>query len=90
MNYQPFAVLRRISPFVASRRQASSFSRQRFSAKAIYSLFPATLYCYCPTRSSTLFDHKENDSRPDDIYDESVIVEKNGLVYPAVNAASGW
>lgn len=50
----------------------------------------ATLSYYCPRRSSNLFDLKESDSRPHEIYDEAVIVEKNGLLYPAVDAASGW
>ncbi|KAL7965639.1 hypothetical protein HDV63DRAFT_211499 [Trichoderma sp. SZMC 28014] len=48
----------------------------------------ATLSYYCPRRSSNLFDLKESDSRPHEIYDEAVIVEKNGLLYPAVDAAS--
>jgi hypothetical protein len=37
-----------------------------------------------------LFDHKESDDRLNDLYDEGVTVEKNGLVYPAVDARSGW
>lgn len=63
--------------------------RRQFSVKAIYSSFPATLHYYCPRRTSSLFDHRENDSRPDDIYNEGVTIQKNGLVYPAVDVKSG-
>lgn len=70
-------------------QQPLSFLRRHYSVKAIYSSFPATLHYYSPRRPSTLFDHKEIDSRPDDLHDESVSVEKDGLVYPTVNATTG-
>ena len=73
-----------------ARTPATLFSRRQFSAKAIYSSFPATLLYYSPRQRSSLYDHSESDSRPDDLYDEGVVVEKNGLVYPAVNKKSGW
>ena len=89
MYCRTFAVRGRARAFAASRRQAFSLFRRQFSVKAIYSSSPATLHYYCPRRSSALFDCKENDGRQDDISDEAVTVEKDGLVYPAVNAPSG-
>jgi len=59
--------------------------QRRFSVKAIYSTFPATLFYYSPRPGSRLFDHKENDSRPDDLFDEGVIVDQNGIVYPGAD-----
>ncbi|KAK4152363.1 hypothetical protein C8A00DRAFT_16322 [Chaetomidium leptoderma] len=64
--------------------------RRQFSVKAIYSSFPATLLYYSPRQRSSLYDIKESDSRPDDLYDEAIHVEKDGLVYPAVTKNSGW
>ncbi|KAJ4311706.1 hypothetical protein N0V84_010303 [Fusarium piperis] len=62
-----------------------SLIRRQFSAKAIYSSFPATLHYYSPRPTSSLFDYKENDERPHDLSDEGVTVEPSGLVYPAFN-----
>ncbi len=58
--------------------------RRTFSVKAIYSSFPASLAYYSPRHRSSLFDHKENESRPDDLYDESIAIAQDGLVYPSV------
>ncbi|KAI2611996.1 hypothetical protein GGR54DRAFT_616801 [Hypoxylon sp. NC1633] len=88
MKYRHLAIFGCFRSPVHSRRQPSSLSRRQFSVKAIYSSFPATLHYYCPRDTSMLFDHKENDDRPDDLYDEAVTVEKNGLVYPSVNPKS--
>ncbi|RSM15798.1 hypothetical protein CDV31_004740 [Fusarium ambrosium] len=89
MNRHPFAIIGRLRSSVFSHRQPHfSLGRRQFSAKAIYSSFPATLYYYSPRPTSSLFDHKEIKDRPDDLYDEGVTVEKDGLVYPAVDARS--
>ncbi len=74
----------RLHPVSLSRVQ-----RRAFSAKAIYSSFPTSLAYYSPRQKSNLFDHKENESRPDDLYDEGVIVARDGLVYPGVDKHSG-
>lgn len=63
--------------------------KRQFSVKAVYSSFPATLTYYRPKQLSSLFDHAENDSRPDDPYDEGVVIASDGLVYPGVNKTSG-
>ncbi|EXV00475.1 hypothetical protein X797_006537 [Metarhizium robertsii] len=78
----------RVFSFSNLRRQPYMLLRRQFSVKAIYSSFPATLHYYCPRRTSSLFDHQETESRPDDIYDEGVTIHKNGLVYPAVDVSS--
>ncbi|PNY27842.1 Uncharacterized protein TCAP_02241 [Tolypocladium capitatum] len=78
----------RVPSFAHSLRQPYSLLRRQFSVKAIYSSFPGTLHYYCPRRTSALFNHEENDSRPDHVHDEGVTVQKNGLVYPAVNGTS--
>ncbi|KAK3941285.1 hypothetical protein QBC46DRAFT_363417 [Diplogelasinospora grovesii] len=65
----------RVSRNILSRRGlplASFCCRRQFSAKAIYSSFPATLLYYSPRQRSSLYDHKEGDSRPDDLFDEGV------------------
>jgi len=58
--------------------------RRVFSVKAIYSSFPASLVYYSPRHRSSLFDHKEHESRPDDLYEEGVLIAQDGLVYPSV------
>lgn len=63
--------------------------KRRLSAKAVYSVFPASLLYYSPQRKSSLFDHAKYGDRPDDIYDESIIVASSGLVYPTVKEGSG-
>lgn len=70
-------------------QQPRMLSRRLFSVKAVHSSFPATLHYYCPRRSSSLFDHRENDDRPDDLHEEGVILGKHGLVYPGVKGTSG-
>lgn len=62
--------------------------KRQFSVRAVYSSFPATLTYYRPKQLSSLFDHAENDSRPDDPYDEGVVIASDGLVYPGVNKTS--
>ncbi|RCI12065.1 hypothetical protein L249_1261 [Ophiocordyceps polyrhachis-furcata BCC 54312] len=47
--------------------------RRGFSVKAIHSTFPTWLTYYSPHRHSTLFDHEENESRLNDIYDQGVV-----------------
>ncbi|KPM45860.1 hypothetical protein AK830_g590 [Neonectria ditissima] len=83
------AMTRCLSRPVLSPQWSSSLLRRRFSVKAIYSSFPATLHYYSPRARSNLFDRGEIDSRLDYLIDDAVMVEKNGLVYPAVDAASG-
>ncbi|UNI13306.1 hypothetical protein JDV02_000063 [Purpureocillium takamizusanense] len=78
----------RVYGFARSLRQPHTLLRRQYSVKAIYSSFPATLHYYCPRRTSALFNHQEIDSRPDDMYDEGVIVQSDGLVYPAVSKTS--
>ncbi|KAM4067047.1 hypothetical protein HRG_012192 [Hirsutella rhossiliensis] len=51
-------------------------------------LFFLTLHYYCPRRSPALFDRRENDRRPEGIYDDGVEISDHGLVYPSVNKAS--
>ncbi|KAK4068349.1 hypothetical protein Purlil1_13807 [Purpureocillium lilacinum] len=58
--------------------------QRRFSVKAIHSVFPASLTYYSPRTKSNLFDHQEIENRPHDVYDEGVIIAKDGLVYPGV------
>ncbi|KJR80321.1 uncharacterized protein SPSK_10664 [Sporothrix schenckii 1099-18] len=58
-----------------------------FTVKAIYSSCPASLAYDRPRCRPSLFDHKENESRPHDLYDEGVIVADDGLVYPGVRHA---
>ena len=73
-----------------SHRTALQATGQRyFSAKGVHSIFPATLVHYCPRKRVRLYDHAESDDRPDDLLDESVIVEKDGLVYPKPNTRDG-
>lgn len=90
MNRHPFAIIGRLRTFTFSHQQPHLLLRRQFSARAIYSSFPATLYYYSPRSTSALFDLKERDDRPNDLYDEGVTVEKDGLIYPAVDARSGW
>ncbi|KAK3330831.1 hypothetical protein B0H66DRAFT_76170 [Apodospora peruviana] len=59
--------------------------------KAIYSSFPATLLYYSPRSRSGLFDHRELNSRPDDLFDETLAVTdwhgaNKGLVYPYIDS----
>lgn len=90
MNCRTPTVIGRLSrPFLV-RQQLHPPPRRQFSVKAIYTSFPATLHYYSPRRKSALFDHKENDDRPHDLYDEGVVVAKDGLVYPGVDIKSGW
>jgi hypothetical protein len=80
-----------VSRAVVSRRlPISAGCRRQFSVRAIYSAFPATLLYYSPHRRSSLYDHREVDSRPDDLYEEGIILAKDGLVYPTANNNSGW
>jgi hypothetical protein len=58
--------------------------QRSFFAKAIYSSFPASLAYYSPRRRSSLFDHREDASRPNDLYQEGLIISKDGLVHPGV------
>lgn len=51
--------------------------------RAIYSSFPATLFYYSPRQHSGLYDHKDIGNRPDSPIQEAVVVESDGLVYPA-------
>ncbi|KAF9876296.1 hypothetical protein CkaCkLH20_06239 [Colletotrichum karsti] len=67
---------------------SSSGEGYAIAIEAIYSSFPATLHYYSPHLNSSLFDNEENDKRPDDIYDEAVIVDKDGTVFPAVSKTS--
>lgn len=89
MKRGPLTAIARFHASVFSRLQPQPLFRRQFSVKAIHSSFPATLHYYCPRGTSMLFDHKEIDHRPDDLYDEGVTVEENGLIYPAVGARSG-
>ncbi|PNY23834.1 Uncharacterized protein TCAP_06226 [Tolypocladium capitatum] len=41
-----------------------------------------------PRQGSSLFDHQENESRPNDVYDEGVVIARDGLVYPGVHKHS--
>lgn len=51
--------------------------------RAIYSSFPATLFYYSPRQNSSLYDQKDIENRPDSPIQEAVVVESDGLVYPA-------
>ncbi|KZZ89737.1 hypothetical protein AAL_07630 [Moelleriella libera RCEF 2490] len=62
--------------------------RRYLSVEAIHSVIPTSLTYNSPRPRSGLFDH-ENASRPDDVYDEGVAVEKNGLVYPDIHKHCG-
>ncbi|KAI0008836.1 hypothetical protein F4779DRAFT_418088 [Xylariaceae sp. FL0662B] len=77
----------RLSPRCTVLRQLSSrpLFRRAFSVKAVYSSFPCTLFHYSSRQHSNLYDHKEANSRPDDLFSEGVIVDEKGLVYPSVN-----
>ncbi|KAI0803775.1 hypothetical protein GGR55DRAFT_682188 [Xylaria sp. FL0064] len=56
---------------------------RRFSVKAIYSSFPATLMYYSPRQKVGLYDKREADNRPHDNYGDGVMLD-NGLVFPRV------
>ncbi|KND87317.1 hypothetical protein TOPH_08074 [Tolypocladium ophioglossoides CBS 100239] len=88
MTRLPLAMTGRFCCSILSHRQPHLFPRRQFSTKAIYSSFPATLHYYSPRATSTLFDHNENNGRPNTIRDEAVTVEKDGLVYPVVYSKS--
>ncbi|KAJ0160969.1 hypothetical protein CTA2_7000 [Colletotrichum tanaceti] len=88
MNSNRFTAIACFRKAVLLSQQQKTRAHRRFSAKAIYSSFPATLHYYSPRRTSTLFDHSENDTRPYDLFDEGVNVDKSGLVYPAVTTNS--
>jgi hypothetical protein len=47
------------------------------------------LIYYSPRRDPRLFDHKENETRIHDIYDDGVVIASDGLVYPGVDKHSG-
>ena len=74
-----FRTLHQLRPMSLAR-----LSRRTFSVKAIYSSFPASLAYYSPQHKSRLFDHNENDNRPNGLYDQGVVVARDGLVYPSV------
>ncbi|RWA03545.1 hypothetical protein EKO27_g11559 [Xylaria grammica] len=59
----------------------SRILRRGFSIKAIYSSFPATLSYYSPRQKVCLYDEREADNRPDNVYYDRVTLE-NGLVFP--------
>ncbi|KPM39121.1 hypothetical protein AK830_g7444 [Neonectria ditissima] len=82
---RPFAAMFRRARSTVLQTRPQLLLRRQFSAKAIYSSFPATLHYYSPRPTSSLFDYKENDERPHDLSDEGVTVEPSGLVYPAFN-----
>ncbi|KAI0467840.1 hypothetical protein F4859DRAFT_226612 [Xylaria cf. heliscus] len=63
---------------------ASRIMHRAFSAKAIYSCFPATLLYYSPRRRLGLYDEQETDDRPSDIYEDRVRL-KDGLVFPGAS-----
>ncbi|KAM3506502.1 hypothetical protein MY10362_002311 [Beauveria mimosiformis] len=67
-----------------SLRNLSACTTQRrfFSPLAIHSRFPATLHYYRRANRPSLFDRKEIDNRPQDLYDDGVEVAGDGLVYP--------
>jgi len=78
---------RRLGPPLLGRLQRPAFSVETvFSVKAIHSVFPASLLYYRPKPRSSLFDHAENEdeSRRHDLWDEGVVISKDGLVYPGV------
>lgn len=79
-----FFTLYRLRPISLSYVQ-----RRAFSVKAIYPSFPASLSYYSPRQKLSLFDHKEDESRANDLYDEGVLVARDGLVYPGVDKQSG-
>lgn len=62
--------------------------RRGFSVKAIYPSFPATLLYYRPHQKLSLYDEKEGDSRPDDLFQDRVKLGEDGLVYPGVSQSS--
>jgi hypothetical protein len=89
MNCRTPTIAGRLFRAFQVRQQLHSAPRRQFSVKAIYTSFPATLHYYSHRRKSGLFDHKEMDNRPHDIYDDGVVVAKDGLVYPSVDINSG-
>lgn len=59
------------------------FSARQLSIKAAYSSsFPTTLHHYRPT-PTILYDRAERGRRPHDPFEDSVIVNEDGLVYPS-------
>ncbi|KAI1351130.1 hypothetical protein F5Y01DRAFT_134331 [Xylaria sp. FL0043] len=58
--------------------------RRRFSVKAIYSSFPATLMYYCFRPKVSLYDVEEAERRLYDNYSDGVTID-NGLVFPRVS-----
>ncbi|TGJ85892.1 hypothetical protein E0Z10_g2881 [Xylaria hypoxylon] len=66
---------------------ASRMFRRRFSVKATYSSCPATLLHYSPHQKLGLYNEKEADNRPDDIYNDRVSL-KDGLVLPSISQNS--
>ncbi|KAJ4286888.1 hypothetical protein N0V88_007902 [Collariella sp. IMI 366227] len=83
--------LRRMAPRARVLRLGRTVSQMLFQASAaIYATFPAIMHYYSPHRISSLFDCRENDSRPDDIRDEAVYVADDGLVYPRVRTPSSY
>lgn len=81
---RPFAAMFRHARSTVLQARPQSLIRRQFSAKAIYSSFPATLYYYAPRSTSSLFDIKEYDERPHDLHVEGVTVDPSGLVYPGL------
>lgn len=55
------------------------YQRRYFSIKAIDSVLPTSLTYNSPRARLGLFNHEENESRPDVMYDEGAAVEKNWL-----------
>lgn len=53
--------------------------RRPFSVKAIYTSFPASLIYYSPQQKLNLFDHKEDESRPNDLFEDGVTVAKKWI-----------
>jgi hypothetical protein len=58
-------------------------SARQLSIKAAYSgSFPATLHHYRPT-PTILYDRAEQGRQPHGLFEDSVIVSQDGLVYPS-------
>ncbi|TPX15946.1 uncharacterized protein E0L32_000280 [Thyridium curvatum] len=76
-------MIRHLSQNSAWRRMVRpiAIGQRYLSTQVSHTSFPATLLHYCPRQRVRLYDHAESDDRPDDLVDESAIVEKNGLVY---------
>jgi hypothetical protein len=86
---RPFAAMFRRARSTVIQNRPQSLIRRQFSAKAIYSSFPAILHYYPPRPTSSLFDYRETNERPHGLSKEAVAVEPSGLVYPAFKG-SGW